>query len=148
LIGGLSACATLLLLACLAVCTVTDLAAGLAFDMVTLPTLAAILLCEAFAGQMISSLKGAAAASGALVLLFALTKGRGIGLGDVKLGGCIGGALGTAAGLNAIGISFIFGAIFAVVQLARGAAHRGDAVPFVPFLTAATVSVVLRHALT
>ena len=66
--------------------------------------------------------------------LIVLTKGKGMGGGDVKLGAFIGLMLGFPLSLLAIILSFITGAIFSVGLLVSGKKKFGQIIPFGPFL--------------
>lgn len=81
---------------------------------------------------------GACVAGGLLLALHLLTRGRGLGLGDVKLGAAIGAGLGPWCGLAAVAAAFIIGGVYAVCLIARGRAGRHDAIAFGPFLAAGT----------
>jgi leader peptidase (prepilin peptidase) / N-methyltransferase len=71
-------------------------------------------------------------------LIVALSRGRAMGMGDVKLAG----ALGLLFGWPDIGLiivfSYIIGALAAFVIMAKYRKTMKDAVPFGPFITAAT----------
>jgi prepilin signal peptidase PulO-like enzyme (type II secretory pathway) len=92
----------------------------------------------------VASVCGSAApcAAGACVLglLFLAvrlaTRGRGLGLGDVKLAACIGAGLGIAGGLWSVGIASVGGGLYGVALLALGRAQPKTAIPFGPFLAA------------
>ncbi len=66
--------------------------------------------------------------------LIVVTRGKGMGGGDVKLGAFIGLMLGFPQGLLAIIMSFVIGAIFSVCLLVTGKKHFGQTIPFGPFL--------------
>ncbi len=72
--------------------------------------------------------------AGFFMALIIITKGKGMGGGDVKLGGFIGLVLGFPQSLLAIVLSFITGAIFSVGLLILGKKHFGQTIPFGPFL--------------
>lgn len=115
------------------VCAVTDLQTGYVFDRVLLAG-SCLALGAALADRRIAgALAGAALAGTLLGLLFAMSRGRGIGLGDVKLALVLGACLGTGGALRAVGFAFVVGALFAVVLLFRGA-RRTSEVRFAPFL--------------
>ncbi|MBI2048690.1 MAG: prepilin peptidase [Parcubacteria group bacterium] len=95
-----------------------------------------------------------------LFLLWLATRGRGIGLGDVKLGLVVGWFLGFGAGMLAVMLSFVIGAIVSVCILLplpyyrrmlaycgllrqphAGAFTMKSEVPFGPFLIAGTLLV-------
>lgn len=125
-------------LSSVAVCAATDAACGYIFDIVTLPALAILLTLAAAAGEAFAAIAGALAASGTLALLYAATRGRGLGLGDVKLACCIGAALGAFDAMRALGIAFVAGGCYAAVLLLFRRASRGDAIRFAPYLAAGT----------
>ena len=66
--------------------------------------------------------------------LIIITKGKGMGGGDVKLGAFMGLMLGFPQSLLAIVLSFISGAIFSIFLIIFGKKHFGQAIPFGPFL--------------
>lgn len=69
------------------------------------------------------------------VMLIMITKGKGMGWGDVKFVLFIGVALGFPNGVIAVFLAFLTGAIFSVVLLALGKKHFGQTIPFGPFLS-------------
>lgn len=69
-----------------------------------------------------------------LLFLNLLTKGRGMGLGDVKLALPLGFFLGFPLGVLWIFISFLTGAILGVILILVGKTKFGKQVPFGPFL--------------
>jgi len=78
---------------------------------------------------------GAAAFFLALVLI---TKGRGMGMGDVKLAGLMGLVLGFPKIVVALMLAFLTGAGAGVILILLGKKHFGEHIPFGPFLTGAT----------
>lgn len=66
--------------------------------------------------------------------LIIITKGKGMGGGDVKLGAFIGLVLGFPLALLAIFLAFILGAIFSIFLILAGKKHLGQSIPFGPFL--------------
>ncbi len=83
---------------------------------------------------LISYLLGAAAVGGFLFIIYLLTKGRGMGLGDVKLGLLIGLMLGLTNSLLALIAAFIIGSFVGIILLASKKKALKDWVPFGPFL--------------
>lgn len=124
------------------ICAVTDLRSGYVFDAVTLPALASLLLFAGVSGTLTASLCGAAAGSGALAVLYAVTRGRGLGLGDVKLAACIGAAFGWAGALRVLEAAFIIGGAYAAAALVMSRARRRDEIAFAPFIFAGTAAVL------
>jgi prepilin signal peptidase PulO-like enzyme (type II secretory pathway) len=88
---------------------------------------------------------GSVAVGGSLLLLHALTGGRGLGLGDVKLGTALGMALGPSSGLLATALAFVFGGIYGGWLLATKRAAPGTPVRFGPFIAAGTLAAVLAR---
>lgn len=70
-------------------------------------------------------------------ILFTITRGRGLGLGDVKLSLCLGaitGWLGVGPALIGLFAAFVIGGVPAMVLLATGVLKRKQSIPFGPFL--------------
>lgn len=120
----------------------TDKAAGYVLDIVTLPICAFSIVATASSGVAFHSMIGAVAAAGGLFSLYAITRGQGLGLGDVKLAAACGTLLGAQAGLLSLGISFIFGGSAALPLLLSKRANRRTAVPFAPFMAAGALAVL------
>ena len=112
-------------------------------DRVTRPASAIALAAAAATGLVSAAILGAVTVGGSLLLLYAITRGRGLGLGDVKLAAVIGIGFGPAVGLAALGVAFVAGGIYASWLLATKRADRRDPLPFGPFLAAGTVVAAL-----
>lgn len=86
----------------------------------------------------------AGAAAGGLLLLAALARPEGMGMGDVKLAGLIGLCLGAAAAV-ALLVAFLAAALFGLAAVARQglAAGRRTTFPFGPFLALGAVAALL-----
>lgn len=121
------------------IAAVTDARTGLIPDVLTRATALTALACTLANGGTPLACGGAYAVGGALLALHLLTGGRGLGLGDVKLGTAIGIGLGPAAGLVALGAAFVLGGAYASSLLLTRRARRGDAIRFGPFLAAGTL---------
>ena len=134
-----------LVVATLATCaiasTITDARNGVIVDRVTIPATALILTSAVAAGQAGASVEGSLASGGTLGLLWMLSRGRAIGLGDIKFAACIGAALGSVQGELALGVAFVLGGVYAVTALMRGA-RRSDATCFAPYLAIASFAVM------
>lgn len=74
---------------------------------------------------------GAALFFGAIVVL---TRGRGMGTGDIFLGFLIGMVLGVQATVLAIFLAFFLGAVAAIALIIGGKKRFGQTIPFGPFL--------------
>lgn len=66
--------------------------------------------------------------------LIIITRGKGMGGGDVKLGVFMGLALGFPQALIALIIAFLSGAIVSLMLIVGGKKHFGQVIPFGPFL--------------
>ena len=126
---------------------VVDARSGLIPDAVTRTTALVALACAVGSGVAPLACGGAFAVGGSLLVIHVLTRGRGIGLGDVKLGTAIGTGFGPAAGIFAIGTAFVLGGAYASWLLVTGRARRGDTIRFGPFLAAGTVAAALAPAI-
>lgn len=71
---------------------------------------------------------------GFFYLLIVITKGKGMGGGDVKLGAFMGLMLGFPQSLIALIVSFVTGAVFSIILIILGKKHFGQVIPFGPFL--------------
>ncbi|WP_244963016.1 prepilin peptidase [Nocardioides dongkuii] len=104
---------------------------------------------EAVLDQAVPVLVGAGIWLAVIGGLHVLTRGRGMGLGDVALAPVLGGflgAFGVAEAAVGLGLAFALGSLLGAVALAlqRGAgAGRGTRIPFGPFLLAGTLGGVL-----
>lgn len=76
-----------------------------------------------------------------LALIF-VTKGRGMGGGDVKLGAFIGLVSGFPNGLLSLMLSFMTGAVVGIFLMAFGKKKLGQTIPFGPFLALGTLMTI------
>ncbi|HYZ14838.1 MAG TPA: A24 family peptidase [Candidatus Acidoferrum sp.] len=128
------------------VAAIVDARTGAIPDPLSLATtLVALGIATAF-GEAPRALTGALAGGGALLILHVLTRGRGLGLGDVKLGAAIGAGLGPQLGIAAIATGFVAGAVYAIALLLTHRAGRGDAIRFGPFLALGAFTMLLVPA--
>jgi prepilin signal peptidase PulO-like enzyme (type II secretory pathway) len=99
-----------------------------------------ILIIIAFSGVMfdesnvIPYLLSALVASGFLLILNLITKGKGMGMGDVKLAIFMGLFLGPQKTTVAFYVAFIVGAIYGLILMALKKAKKKSQIPFGPFL--------------
>ena len=85
-------------------------------------------------------LASAIGASGFFFLLFAATKGRGMGFGDVVYAFLMGFTLGFPRVILGLYIAFVAGAIISLVLIAlKKKKFRGGTIPFGPFLVLGTI---------
>lgn len=74
--------------------------------------------------------------------LIIITKGKGMGGGDVKLGAFMGLMLGFPQALVALVLSFLGGAVFSIFLIISGKKHFGQTIPFGPFLVLGSLLVL------
>lgn len=141
--GALQSWALVLALSAAVVCAVTDAMTGFVFDAVTLPTVVIVMLLRASGRGFVPALLGAAAGGATLGILYAITRGRGLGFGDVKLASCIGAALGPADTMMSLWLAFVAGGAYAAFMLLTRRARFGDTVYFAPYLTGGMIVVEL-----
>ena len=94
---------------------------------------------SAAGSALVGPLVGVLAWGGVYAALWALTSGRGMGLGDVALAPVLGlvlGAVGAPAAVVGLALGFALGALGAVALLALGLVRRGTRIPFGPFMLA------------
>ena len=77
---------------------------------------------------------------GFFLSLIIITKGKGMGGGDVKLGFFLGLVLGFRSGLLAVMLSFLLGALVSLFLIFAGKKHFGQSIPFGPFLAAGSLT--------
>lgn len=139
--GEFAIAAVSMVLAIVAIAAITDMQSGLIFDAITVPALVLLILAGVAAHHAALSLYGALAGAALPGCLYLLTRGRGIGLGDVKLGACIGAALGSSAVMYAFGLAFVAGAAVGLLLIVTGRASRKTEIRFAPYLALATACV-------
>ena len=136
----------LVLVVLLVILAVYDLRWMLLPDKVMLPAAivtAAIAVTRAAEAQSWVALRGpvlASLAAGGLFLAIALiSRGRGMGGGDIKFAFVMGLLLGLRGTLVAMMIAFDVAALIAVILIAARRRGRRDQIPFGPFLVAGTI---------
>ena len=126
--------AAVILVSALAVSAITDAQTGYIFDAVLATAVLPMCFASALTGNSEVLFAGVATGAGIMGVLFAATKGRGIGLGDVKMAACIGAALGAKISATAFGVAFVSGGAVATYLLATGKGKRGESLRFAPYL--------------
>lgn len=132
-----SAYALIIVFACAAVCASTDLATGLIYNSVVNAGLIAVAALSL--ADPLRALAGATLGYGLAYALHALTRGRGLGFGDVKLFGLSGGALGSVGTLGCFAGAFVLGAVVSIALVARARIKRSSPIPFAPYIAAAAM---------
>ena len=93
------------------------------------------------------ALLGLLIGAGFLATLWIITRGQGIGLGDVKLLIPLGVLLGLTGTITLLFFSFLLGGTYGSWLLIRGKVNMKTAVPFGPYLTGVAIIVLLFPAL-
>jgi len=112
----------------------TDVRSGYVFDRALLLAAVPVLGFGFAAGSLPMRLVAALVIGALYAIPYAVSRGRGFGLGDVKLGVLLGAGVGLAGGLSAFVGSFVAGAVFALVGLSLGRLDRKATLPFAPFI--------------
>lgn len=125
---------------------VVDARTGVIPDPLTAAAAVAASLAAAIAGSPGDGARGAVAGAALPLFLYVVTRGGGIGFGDVKLAAVLGIALGPRGALLTIAGAFGCGAVVALWLLATRRAHAGDALTFAPFLAVSAYGAVAAGA--
>ena len=72
-----------------------------------------------------------------------VTRGRGMGAGDISLGGLVGLVNGFPNNILAVFLGFVFGSIFSIPLVILGKKKMKDAIAFGPFLLAGSIFCLL-----
>lgn len=88
-----------------------------------------------------SAIAGAIVLFSFLFLIYALSRGRAMGFGDVKLAILMGLMLGFSAGIVSLLLSFVIGAVVSLIIVLTTKKKLKDAVPFGPFLALGVLAV-------
>jgi len=130
----------LLITYALIVIFVSDLRYGTIPDRIVYPVigLATLFLIIYNLSSSIYYLLSSLGAAGFFLALVAITRGKGMGIGDVKLAALMGLVLGWPKILVALYLAFLTGAIVGVILILLGKKRFGEHIPFGPFLTTAT----------
>lgn len=131
---SLQTLAAALLSAYLIVTVFVDLDHLLILDVVTIPVALGGLVIALFGGYIVPALEGAATGAALFGLLYIVTRGTGLGLGDVKLAACLGLFIGWPNTIAMSAAAVVIGAIVAIPVLLTRKRRGRDVVPFGPFL--------------
>jgi leader peptidase (prepilin peptidase)/N-methyltransferase len=125
------------------VCAATDLMAFRVPNVITYPAAAGALVAAALMpnGDVAEALIGGAVGGGLMLGVALLSRG-GLGLGDVKLAGFAGLALGGPLILPALLITALAGGV-AAVGVAVRVRRRSHPMPYAPFISAGAIAVLL-----
>lgn len=94
-------------------------------------------------GSIFYYLIGAVLASGFLWIIYLLTRGKGIGFGDVKFGIFLGLAFGWPDILMVLILAFIIGAVWGLLLVIMGRKKMKGMLPFGPFLSFGAILTIL-----
>jgi len=126
---------------------VFDATSYLVPDRVSLPAIAVIFILNAVAGIKISSLLIGALVGGLWFLLqFAISRGRWVGGGDVRLGVLIGVLLGYPLVFIGLALAYLGGSLIAAILLISGRKRFGSRLPFATMLLPAALAAWLWGA--
>ena len=129
----------------LLLCAATDSLSFRVPNVVTYPAiLGALIVGAAMPGaDFLEVLAGGALAGGVLLVPALLTGGVGMGMGDVKLAAFVGLALGFANIAPALLFMGLGGGAAAALLLLTGQRHRGQPIPYAPFISAGALATLL-----
>lgn len=135
-IGSFSLIFLLFIVVCSIALFVIDLETQLLPDKILIPMLVIIsFFCFLLPSpNLFSHIFWGFLSGGFFLLIYLLTKERGMGFGDVKLSFIAGLLLGFPHTIVWILLSFLLGSVFGVVLLLSGKVKLGQAIPFGPFL--------------
>ncbi len=119
------------------ICAGTDFNTGLILNSVTFPGIALGIALSLLVPSMTlpESLLGVLVSGGVVWLMFAVTRGRGMGGGDVKFMAMVGAFLGWERGLLTLFLGALVGSVVGIARIALGKQGRRDPIPFGPFLS-------------
>lgn len=118
----------------------TDLRETLIPDRIVYPALLIGLVSRVILGNWQEPLIGAALIGGFFLSLVLITRGKGMGGGDIKLGAFMGLSLGIQSGVLAVTLAFLTGAGFALLAISLGKKRFGESLPFGPFLVVGSLT--------
>lgn len=133
----------LIFTAFLIVIFVYDLKHYLILDRVVFPAFILAAVYELWLGRFWQGLLGAVLLSGFFALLYIASKGRWLGLGDVKLGLFLGMLVAFPQTLALFFLAYFFGGVVALILLVIGRKKITDKLPFGTFLTVAAFLAML-----
>lgn len=113
-------------------------------DRFTVPAMGVALLANVYLGtDPRSLLVGAAVIGGFFLVQYAISEGRWIGAGDIRMGFLMGFMLGLTNGLAALFLAYLIGALFGIVLIATKRADGNTPIPFGTFLALGTLATLL-----
>jgi leader peptidase (prepilin peptidase)/N-methyltransferase len=140
---GLKLLTVLVYLCVLEIITVVDLRENIIPNVVVYPAMVIALVFAPFAGPGLLMAFLGGLAGFVILLIPALVYRKGMGLGDVKLTGFIGLAVGLKLVFVAIFIAIVVGALFGLALIALKRKQMKEGIPFGPFLSFGTMIAML-----
>lgn len=125
------------------VIAVYDFKHYLILDKVVFPMLVLSLAVNIYSGSLMTGILGAISLSGFFLLQYGISKGRWIGLGDVKLGLLLGSVLGFNLGILNLVLSYFSGAIVGTILIIFGKKRLKSHMPFGTFLAFSAIITML-----
>jgi leader peptidase (prepilin peptidase)/N-methyltransferase len=125
------------------VIAVYDFKHYLILDKVVFPILIVSLVLNVYFGTWLEGILGALALSGFFLLQYAISKGRWIGFGDVKLGLLLGLVLGLKLGALSLMLAYFLGAIVGIGLMLSGRKSLSSRLPFGTFLGISAIIVLI-----
>jgi prepilin signal peptidase PulO-like enzyme (type II secretory pathway) len=92
-------------------------------------------------GDILNSIMGGMASGLVLLLIYYITKG-GLGLGDVKLFGCVGVYLGISRTVSAMLIAAVLSGLFSLALICVNRDNRKRQLPFAPFILVGALAAI------
>ena len=129
----------LIIISLLIVIFVYDLKHYIIPDKIVFPGIIISLLYQVFNNNFYYPILAGLLASGFFLFLVLITKGKGMGLGDVKFVFLMGLILSWPNIIIALFLSFLFGAIIGILLIIIGKKKLKSQVPFGPFLVGSTI---------
>ncbi|MGI6540148.1 MAG: prepilin peptidase [Bacillota bacterium] len=119
------------------ICAGTDFNTGLILNSVTFPGVAIGVAMSFVVPSMtpLESLLGLLVSGGVVWIMYAATRGRGMGGGDVKFMAMVGAFLGWDRGLLTLFLGALIGSMVGIARIVSGKQERRDPIPFGPFLS-------------
>jgi len=123
------------------ICAGTDLNTGLILNSVTLPGIVIGVAMSFVVPTMtpFGSLLGLLVSGGVVWIMYVVTRGRGMGGGDVKFMAMVGAFLGWDMGLLTLFLGALIGSVVGIARIVSGKQERRDPIPFGPFLSIGAV---------
>lgn len=112
----------------------SDVRYGTVPDWLSVPAIGLALLGQGLDGHLVGALLAAAVGGAAFALQFVISRGRWVGAGDIRLGALVGALLGWPYILLGLLVTYVGGALVALVLLALRRVGLKDALPMGAFL--------------